>query len=231
MALGEGVPRSAPLWIPASAGMTWEGAGIGGCGGGAWGGGCRSPGFAQAGFPAPGSRLSPGWRRGVGRRQLQLGEGLPGPGAPLDSCLRRNDVTGGGYDDGVWGGSGPLPGLRSGGLPRPWIPAFAGMEAGELGDGNCNLGRGCPAPAPLWIPASAGMTREGEWAVAGTVFGVRVSRSPGFPKAGFPAPGSRLSPGWRRGSWETAIAIGGGVAPLRAPLDSCLRRNDGRGRE
>ena len=44
------------------------------------------------------------------------------------------------------------------GLPRPWIPASAGMEAEEVG---WAMVVGCGLPRP-WIPASARMEAEGE---------------------------------------------------------------------
>ena len=154
---GEGVPRSAPLWIPASAGMTREGAGMGGCVDGAWGG------------SAP----------------LR---------APLDSCLRRNDGRGREWAVAatVFGEGSPFPGLRSGGLPRPWIPAFAGMEAEELGDGHCNWGNGCPAPPPLWIAACAGMTRG--WAREGN----------GVGRNGVPAFAGTTMGNWTEPRWAIA---------------------------
>ena len=83
MADGE-TPRASPLWIPAFAGMTR----VGECG----------PARA-GGVGGPFDRLR---ANGLGERAcggewgMRWGDGAAPRGAPLDSCLRRNDACGGG---------------------------------------------------------------------------------------------------------------------------------------
>ena len=79
--------------------------------------------------------------RGVGRGVAPLP-------APLDSCLPRNDEKGAGMTRGGWG----MPGVSIAGLPRPWIPAFAGMEAEGVGDCDGGWLWGGLPHRPLSIP-------------------------------------------------------------------------------
>ena len=129
-------------------------------------------------------------------------------------CLRRNDAA--------WGD--PFAGTCVAGIPRPWIPASAGMERwgdGFFGDregrrplalapldfclrrkdaaggdpfaGTC--GAGVPRP---WIPASAGMEKWGGWIL------------------------------WRWGGWAAPRPCPSGFPRFRGGR-LCLRRNDAAG--
>ena len=201
-----------------------------------------------------GSRTAP--TTGSGGSDWGLGGGAP-PGAPLGSCLRRNDARGGVREGRwwMWGGGGwgwrrgeapaaagravrepPLRGLGSGGSDGglggdapPGAPLDTGFRryddggvrsgGGVLVVGGCDGGRRRPAPAPLpWIPAFAGTTMGG----CGVWRGLLVR--------GGPSTGSgRTDSGSARAMGSGGCDGEDGDAPCRAPLGSCLRRNDARG--
>ena len=163
-AMGWETPRTAHLWIPAFAGMTRAGEGDAGVGGG---GPLRVPfdrlranGFGEA-------RV----RWGVGNA---MGDGDAPRGAPLDSCLRRNDARGG-VREGRGGAPvrrrtetaphrAPCPGFplsrerRWGSAGRRGLLVAEGPSTGSgrtdlggapsVGSGGCDGGRSRPAPRP-----------------------------------------------------------------------------------
>ena len=157
---GTEAPRAAPLWIPAFAGMTRAGEGDAGAGGG---GSLRQ---AQ-GERTRGARV----RWGVGDA---MGDGDAPRGAPLDSCLRRNDARGG-VREGRGGAPvrrrtetaphrAPCPGFplsrerRWGSAGRRGLLVAEGPSTGSgrtdlggapsVGSGGCDGGRSRPAPRP-----------------------------------------------------------------------------------
>ena len=81
-----------------------------------------------------------------------------------------------------------------------------------------------PRAAPLWIPAFAGIRRCGRPPLGG-----RCGRPPSRPSGQASTGSGRTDLGGAplvgSGGW-----MGDGDAPRRAPLDSCLRRNDACGR-
>ena len=129
----------------------------------------------------------------------------PRPSGFLPSPVRR------------WGWGGWRVLLVSGGGP-----ALAGRAIREsplrrgVGVGSAKgVGDGGAPPAPLWIPAFAGMTRaEGP---------LRVPSGQASTGSGRTDAGSARAVG-------SGGAMGDGDAPRLAPLDSCLRRNDACGR-
>ncbi len=111
------IPRVPPLWIPAFAGMTSKGRNDGV-------GRVRGWNRLMVGLPrrAPGYRPPPVWREGGGRALLV---GVP--------AFAGTTLLGGGKCC-DWGCEEELAGGWDAPLGRPWIPAFAGMEAmGEEG--------------------------------------------------------------------------------------------------
>ena len=139
-----------------------------------------------------------------------------------------------------------------GGRRRPaplWIPAFAGMTmevwgsarvagvggplrvpsgqastgSGRTDSGSARAtdawGRETPRAAPLpWIPAFAGTTM-GVWGSARAAGG-----------GGPPSTGSGRTDAGSAPTTGSRGCVEGGDAPRRAPLDSCLRRNDACGK-
>ena len=149
-------------------------------------------------FPAVGRRTACGHRCGP-----------CGRGAVRGGCVRV--AWGEGSAGRGVGARGPCHGGGMRGRPAPRTSGYRlspvrrwGWVGGAVGVGS--WGRGRPLAAYLWVPAFAGMTRVG---CAGMTGG--WLRANGF--------GGRACDG--------VGGCDGGDAPRPAPLDSCLRRNDG----
>ena len=176
-----GVPRPAPLWIPAFAGTTMRGCGAAG---GAGGGGVRVPLRRDGRFA---NRPYEVW--GVGEATgVWVGVPRPAPlwipafaGTTMGGCGAAGGVGGGGVRvplrrdgrfanrpyDGEWG---TRWGFRWGcAAPRPSEYRLSPVRRwGVRGSGGCwwwgvRWRTETPRAAPLWIPAFAGMTLVGEW--------------------------------------------------------------------
>ena len=133
MRWGTETPRAAPLWIPAFAGMTRA----------------KDPLRVPSGQASTGSgRTDLGSARAVGSGGCD-GVGDAPRGAPLDSCLRRNDARGGvRAGEGCW-----------------WRRALRQAQGERTREARVRWGVGdamgweTPRASPLWIPAFAGMSR------------------------------------------------------------------------
>ena len=207
-------------------------------------------------FVCPQDRLRQAQGERTREAPLRRGVGDALPGALLDTGFRRYDgggVWGVGCGGGCWWrwGEGPaavgravreppLRGLGSrgsdwglDGMPRQApVPSFdfpRNQQARPASLGYClrrndvgwwrNAGRPRrlrAAPLP-WIPVLAGTTMGG----------VRAGRRCWWRWALRQAQGERVWEG--RVRWGVGDAMGDRGAPRRAPLDSCLRRNDARG--
>ena len=133
-----GTPRAPPLWIPAFAGMTREGAGM--------------------------TREGAGMTIFAGMTIGGVGDGERcwGVGALRQAQGER------GWEARVRWGGGMRWGETPRAPPLPWVPACAGTTGGWLrangfggardGVGGCVGGGGRPLAARVWVPAFAGMT-------------------------------------------------------------------------
>ena len=155
-----------------------------------------------------------------------MGDGDAPRRAPLDSCLRRNDARGGVrvVMRGLLVAKGPLrvPSGASTGSGRTDLGS-----ARAVGRGGCDGGRRRSRAA---LPSGFLPSQERRaWWSAGRR-GLLVVEGPLRVPSGQAlreALGERI---WEaRVRWGVGDAMGDGDAPRRAPLDSCLRRNDARG--
>ena len=146
-----------------------------------------------------------------GARVMGWGDALGGDApraAPLDSCLRRNDggVSGTARAAGGWG---PFDRLRANGVWEARVRRGGGMRWGET-----------PHAPPLWIPAFAGMTREG----AGmTIFAGMTIGGVGDGEGCWWVGALRQAQGERGCGWRLRRGGGGGWGvggrrPAAAPL-------------
>ena len=194
-------------------------------------GGAESGECAGAPFVCPQDRPFDRLRaNGFGKSRVRWGVGdamgdgdAPRCAPALGSRIHGNDDGVVGVGEGWWWG--PFDRLRANGFGK----CACGREWGMRWRTET------PRAAPLWIPAFAGMTRVGEcgkddggsagregcwWLRAHLRARPRQALREGLRANGF---------GKARVRWGVGDAMGDGGAPRRAPLDSCLRRNDARG--